>query len=84
MPWVVGVWPWGWMSHSLAIVGLKWKRCMCCDCEACLVWVMPWVLYSWWCGLIFLGEPVWVGGLCEVKTMEVSGLWIFVWVVGFV
>jgi hypothetical protein len=32
----------------------------------------------------FLGEPVWVGGLCEVKTNEVLGLWICVWVVGFV
>ena len=26
----------------------------------------------------------WLGALCEVKTNEVLGLWICVWVVGFV
>ena len=25
-------------------------------------------------GFVFM--VVWVGGLCEVKTMEVSGLWV--------
>ena len=69
MPLVVGVWPWGWMSHSLAIVGLKWTRCMCCDCEACLVWVMPWVCV------------LWVDALCEVKSNEVldfTCVWVIV------
>jgi hypothetical protein len=69
MPLVVGVWPWGWMSHSLAIVGLKWTRCMCCDYEACLVWVMPWVCV------------VWVDALCEVKSNEVLDfgcVWVIV------
>jgi hypothetical protein len=40
----------GCLAVGLVIVGLWWKGCVCCDCEACLVWVVPWV--------DIFGEPV--------------------------
>ena len=44
--------------------------------------LMPWVVDI---GLVCLGEPVCgIGVLWEVKTNEVLGWWICVWVVGFV
>ena len=42
----------GCLDVGFVIVGLWWKGCVCCDCEACRVWVVPWVIV--WCGLIFL------------------------------
>ena len=38
------------------------------------LWLCMWLWWLWW----------WLGALCEVKTNEVLGLWICVWVVGFV
>ena len=59
----------GCLAVGLVIVGLWWKGCVCCDCEACLVWVMPWVCV------------LWVDALCEVKSNEVldfSCVWVIV------
>ena len=40
----------GCLAVGLVIMDLWWKGCVCCDCEACLVWVVPWV--------DIFGEPV--------------------------
>ena len=37
----------GCLAMGLVIVGLWWKGCVCCDCQACRVWVVPWVIV--WC-----------------------------------
>uniref|UniRef100_A0A2N9HKG3 Transmembrane protein n=1 Tax=Fagus sylvatica TaxID=28930 RepID=A0A2N9HKG3_FAGSY len=37
----------GCLAMGLVIVGLWWKGYVCCDCEACRVWVVPWVIV--WC-----------------------------------
>ena len=47
VPWVVDVWPWPCDCGFIVE-----RMCVCCDCEACRVWVVPWVIV--WCGLIFL------------------------------
>ena len=46
---------------------------------------LGWWFFGWTrVGVVGFVWIVGLGVLCVVKTMEVSGLWIFVWVVGFV